>query len=246
MLRSARSLRDYHIRATDGNIGRIKDFLFDGQEWVVRYAVVDTSEWLAGRKVLLIPGMLGLPSTDGNIVPVDLTREQVQNSPPFSSDKPVARQNEVDLFEYYGWSPYWGAGHGGFTRPVARVAEPEHRAMAGVSPAGDPNLRSMREVDGYSIEAVDGGIGHVEDFILDDETWSVRYLVVDTRKWLSGKRVLVSPEWVDTIRWRDRIVRVGLSKEEVRDSPPYDPNQPVNRQDEVHLYDYYGRPKYWT
>jgi sporulation protein YlmC with PRC-barrel domain len=246
MLRSAKSLRDYHILATDGNIGRIKDFLFDGQEWIVRYVVVDTSEWLAGRKVLLIPSALGLPSTDGNIVPVELTREQVRNSPPFDSDKPVSRQNEVDLFEYYGWSPYWGAGHGGFTRPVARAVEPEQRAMAGVSPAGDPNLRSMREVDGYSIEATNGEIGHVEDFILDDEQWTVRYLVVDTRKWLSGKRVLVSPEWVDTIRWRDRIVRVELSKEQIRDSPSYDPYQAVNRQDEVHLYDYYGRPKYWA
>lgn len=245
MLRSARSLRDYHIQARDGHIGRIKDFLFDGQEWVVRYVVVDTSEWLAGRKVLLVPHTLGLPSAEGHIVPVELTREQVRHSPPFHADKPVSRQNEVDLFEYYGWSPYWGAGRNGFTRPVARV-NPEERTTAGSPPSGDPDLRSVREVDGYSLEAADGKVGHVEDFILDDEEWMIRYLVVDTRKWLSGKRVLVSPEWVDMIQWRDRIVRVEVSKEQIRDSPPYDPNQAVNRQDEVHLYDYYGRPKYWT
>lgn len=246
MLRSAKSLRDYHIQATDGNIGRIKDFLFDGKEWVVRYAVVDTSEWLAGRKVLLIPGILGSPSTEGNLVPVELTREQVHNSPPIDAAKPVSRQNEVDLFEYYGWSPYWGAGHGGFTRPVARAIDAEQREASGISPPGDPNLRSMREVDGYAIEAVDGAIGHMEDFILDDEQWQVRYLVVDTRTWLSGRRVLVSPEWADAIRWQDRVVRVELTKEQIQDSPAYDPRQPVNRQDEVHLYDYYGRPKYWT
>jgi len=246
MLRSARSLRDYHIRATDGNVGWIKDFLFDGQDWTVRYAVVDTSEWLPGRKVLLIPSTLGLPSTDGRIVPVELTREQVRNSPGIEMDKPVSRQNEIDLFEYYGWSPYWGAGHGGFTRPIARSVAAEQREASGIAPPGDPDLRSMQEVDGYSIEAANGPIGHVEDFILDDEQWLVRYLVVDTRKWLPGKRVLVSPEWVDTIRWRDRVVRVELSKEQIRDSPAYDPSQPVNRQDEVHLYDYYGRPKYWA
>ena len=245
MLRSAKGLRDYHIQATDGNIGRIKDFLFEGDEWVVRYAVVDTGEWLSGRKVLLVPDVLGLPSTEGEVVPVDLTQEQVQNSPDIDAEKPVSRQNELDLFEYYGWSPYWGAGHGGFTRPVVRAVEPEQKEAAGIAPPGDPHLRSMREVDGYKIHATDDHIGHVEDFIIDEEQWLVRYIVVDTRNWLPGKRVLVSPEWVQRIRWRDRGVWVELTKDEIKDGPAYDPNQPINRQYEMHLYDYYGRPKYW-
>jgi hypothetical protein len=241
MLRSAKSLRDYHVRATDGNIGRIKDFLFDSREWVVRYAVVDTGEWLPGRTVLLIPDVLGLPSIEGQILPVHLTREQVRQSPSAETDKPVSRQYEADLFEYYGWSPYWGAGRSGITEHVVRTDE-----KTGIAPGGDSNLRSMREVAGYSIRATDGGIGHVEDFIVEDESWLVRYLVVDTRNWLPGKRVIVAPGWVEGIDWRGRTVALELSREEVRHSPPYDPNQPVNRQYEVHLYDYYGRPKYWT
>jgi hypothetical protein len=104
----------------------------------------------------------------------------------------------------------------------------------------------MREVAGYSISATDGKVGHVEDFILSDEDWIVRYIVVNAGTWLSGKRVLVSPEWAHEILWRDRTVLLDLSREEIRNSPPYDPNQPVNRQDEVHLYDFYGRPKYWS
>ncbi len=247
MLRSAKSLHDYHIRATDGNVGRVKDFLFDGREWVVRYVVVDTSEWLPGGMVLLIPDVLGLPSVaTGRILPVELTRDQVRNSPPIDADKPVSRQSEVDLFEYYGWSPYWGAGRGGLTRHVVRAKESEERERAAIAPPGDPDLRSMREVAGYSISATDGKIGRLEDFILDDEDWVVRYLVVDTGKWLTGRRVLVSPGWVGEIVWRDRVVSLELSMDEIRDSPPYDPSQPVNRQDEVHLYDYYGRPRYWT
>jgi len=240
MLRSAKSLRDYHIRATDGNIGRVNDFLFDGGQWVIRYLVVDTSEWLPGRKVLLIPDVLGPPSTEGEVLPVTLTREQVENSPDIETDKPVSRQHERDLFEYYGWSPYWGAGRSGLTRHVARVDE-----KTGTSP-GDSNLRSMREVAGYSIHATDGHIGHVEDFIIDDEEWAVRYIVVDTRNWLPGRKVIVAPEWVSRIDWRGKAVSLGHSREEVRDSPPYDPNQPVNRQYELRLYDYYGRPKYWA
>ena len=241
MLRSAKSLRDYHVRATDGNMGRVKDFLFDSREWAVRYAVVDTGEWLPGRTVLLILDVLGAPSTEGQILPVDLARDQVRNSPDVDADKPVSRQHEADLFEYYGWSPYWGAGRSGLTEHVVRTDD-----SAGASPPGDPNLRSMREVAGYSIAATDGSIGHVEDFIIEDENWAVRYVVVDTRNWLPGKRVIVSPEWVEDIDWRGRTVSLKLSRDEVKDSPPYDPSQPVNRQYEVHLYDYYGRPKYWT
>ena len=246
MLRSARSLHNYHIRATDGNVGRVKDFLFDGQEWVVRYVVVDTSEWLAGRMVLLVPEVLGTPGTEGHILPVELTREQVRNSPDIDADKPVSRQNELDLFEYYGWSPYWGAGRSGFTRHVVRTLESEEKEPAAIAQPGDPDLRSMQEVAGYSISALGGKIGHVEDFILDDEGWVLRYLVIDTRNWLPGKRVLVSPEWVREILWRERTVSLELSHDEIRGSPPYDPSQPVNRQDEAHLYDYYGRPRYWT
>jgi len=241
MLRSAKSLRDYHIHATDGNIGRVKDFLFDGQAWVIRYVVVDTSEWLPGKKVLLIPDALGAPSTEGEILPVALTRDDVENSPDVEADKPVSRQHEVDLFEYYGWSPYWGTGREGPTPHAARTQE-----ATAVATPGSSDLRSMREVAGYAIHATDGHIGHVEDFIIDDESWVIRYIAVDTRNWLPGRRVIISPDWVSHIDWQSRSVSIEHSKDEVRHSPPYDPSQPVNRQYEVHLYDYYGRPKYWT
>jgi uncharacterized protein YwbE len=240
MLRSARSLRDYHVQATDGSIGRVKDFLFDGQEWVVRYVVVDTSEWRSGRTVLLIPDVLGPSSVEGRILPVALTCEQVRRSPDLDSDKPVSRQHESALFEHYGWPPYWGGGRRG-----TRAPEAETNAEAGGLAGSDPNLRSMQHVDGYSIQALDGDIGRVEDFIIEDENWTIRDIVVDTRNWLHGKHVLIAPEWVKSIDWQDKTVALELSQEEVKNSPPYDPNQPVNRQYEVHLYDYYGRPKYW-
>lgn len=246
MLRSAKSLRDYHIHATDGNVGHIKDFYFDGQEWFVRYVVVDTSEWLPSRTVLLVSDILGTPSEKEKALSVELTREQVRNSPDVDTNKPVSRQHELDLFDYYGWSPYWGAGRSGFTQHVVRAPQAEEAGQAAVAQAGDPNLRSVREVAGYSIFATDEKVGHVEDFILSDEDWIVRYLVVNAGNWLSGRRVLISPEWVHEILWRDRTVVVDLTKDEIRGSPPYDPNQPVNRQDETHLYDFYGRPKYWT
>ncbi len=239
MLRSAKSLHDYHVRASDGNVGRVKDFLFDSQEWVVHYAVVETGEWLRGRLVLLIPGVLGAPSTEGQVLPVELTREQVKDSPDIDAAKPVLRQHEMELFEYYGWSPYWGVSPEDSTAHVDSTDE-----QAGIAP-GKPTLCSMHVLTGYAIRATDGAVGHVEDFVLEDESWIVRYIVVNTRHWLSGNRVIVSPEWVEVIDWEARTISLSLSRGEVKNGPPYDPNQPVNRQYEVHLYDYYGRPKYW-
>jgi hypothetical protein len=107
-------------------------------------------------------------------------------------------------------------------------------------------LRSARSLQDYHVQATDGAVGYIEDFILDDESWGVRYLVVDTKHWFGGKRVLISSEWVEGIDRPGRMVLLTLSQKQVKDSPPYDPSQPVNRQDEIRLYDYYGRPKYWT
>ena len=240
MLRSARSLRDYHVQATDGNIGRVKDFLFDSQEWVARYIVVDTSEWRPGRTVLLTPDVVGSPSVEGRVLPVSLTSEQVHNSPEIDTDKPVSRPQEAALFEHYGWPPYWSGGHRMLREPAAETDEEVDLATGAAA-----HLRSMRQVDGYAIRALDGAGGRVEDFIIEDENWTIRDLVVDTRNWLHGKHVLIAPEWVAGIEAQDKTVALELSQEEVKESPPYDPNQPVNRQYEVHLYDYYGRAKYW-
>ena len=107
-------------------------------------------------------------------------------------------------------------------------------------------LRSVKSLHDYHVQATDGAVGHVEDFILEDEKWLVRYLVVDTSNWLAGKRVIVAPQWVDGVDQLGRTISLTLSRAEVKNSPPYDPNQPVNREYEIHLYDYYGRPKYWT
>ena len=109
----------------------------------------------------------------------------------------------------------------------------------------DKHLRSMDEVIGYHIQTLDGWLGHVADFIINDETWTIRYIVVDTRNWLPGKKVLLSPNWIDATNWAQRKVHLDVTSQQVRDCPEYDPAAPVNREYEARLYDFYGRPKYW-
>lgn len=247
MLRSLKSLRDYTIRALDGDIGSIHAFLFDDLTWTVRYLVVKTGGWLTGRRVLLSPIVVDAPDWERHILPVRLTQEQIREAPPVNADKPVSRQMEEELHTHYGWSPYWrnpmppiGAGAMAAAQAIAATAEEKKGQRQ-----QDVHLRSSHEVIGYHIQARDGEIGHVDDFIAEDDTWIIRYLVVDTRTLLPGKKVLVAPTWVEKVDWVGRSVQVDLSRETIKDSPEFDPSAPVNRRYEVRLYDYYGRPKYW-
>ena len=248
MLRSAAEMIGYRILATDGGIGDLKDIYFDDKFWTIRYLVIDTGKWLPGKHVLISPLAAREPGLGEQALPVSLTREQVKSAPPADSEKPVSRQYEASLRQYYGWPFYWvtpppgqmpaGAPIGG----IPPVEAPDKRS---VEPEGDPHLRSVREVVGYQIAAADGDAGHVEDFIADTKTWTIRYLVVDTRNWLPGRKVLVALPWVDAVKWTDRSVQVGLTKEQIKESPECDPGQPVSRDYEQRLYDYYGRAAYW-
>jgi len=249
MLRSIEGLQGYTIFAKDGEIGKVHEFYFDDQTWVIRYLVGDTGNWLVGRRVLISPLALGQPDWAAHTLPVGLTKKQVEDSPHISTDQPVSRQMEEELHTYYGWAPYWrGAtplgGMGGLAvaQMIAGTKEEESETK---EKEGDPHLRSTREVIGYYIQARDGEVGHVEDFIADDEYWYIRYMVVDTRNWLPGKKVLVAPAWVEGVNWAENKVFVDLLRETIKHCPEYDPSAPVNREYEVRLYDYYGRPKYW-
>jgi hypothetical protein len=253
MFLSVKNLSNYTIEATDGTIGHVHSFLFDDQNWAIRYLVVDAGTWLLGRKVLVAPAALGKPEGQMEVFPVGLTREQVKGSADIDTEKPVSRQQEIELHKYYNWAPYWVGTFG----PTGILDAP---VVPGVNTQGkesqpasveakeetDPHLRSTKEVLGYKIHAEDGQIGHVEDFIVHVDDWIIRYMVVDTRSWLPGRKVMISPDWwIKDISWADSEVVVDVTRDLIEGSPEFDPAYPVNREYETRLYDYYGRPKYW-
>lgn len=247
MLRSIKDIEGYVLGAQDGEIGRCSDFFFDDRNWTVRYIVADTRKWLPGRKVLISPISIGDADGSTRTLKVGLTRDQIKDSPPLDSDAPVSRRYEIAYNQYYDWAHYWGGasvwGADRYPRLLHRI-DASRRVPR--EKEGDPALRSSREVTGYHIQATDKDIGHVEDFIVDQETWIMRYLVVDTSNWLPGSRkVLVAPTWVDQVDWKRRKVLVNLTRDQVKESPQYDPRVPVNRSYEVALYDFYGRPYDW-
>ena len=253
MLRNLKEIKGCSLHARDGAIGEIKDVFFDDHRWHVRYFVVETGAWLKKRQVLISPIALGTPDWAQQVFPVKLTKEQVRNSPSVDTDKPVSRQYEGTLREYYGWPPYWGTmfAEGGIATPVITpptAADPSSRGdiEAGPSPRrkGDPFLRSAQDTLNYPIEAIAGAIGHVDDFLFDDGAWRVRYLVVDPRNWLPGRKVVLAPDWIRDVSWEKKCVYVDLSREAIKGSPPYDAATPWNHAYGAELHDHYQRPRY--
>lgn len=263
MLRSLQDLEKCTIGATDGDVGHVRDGYFDDHAWVIRYLIVDTGSWLASRKVLISPISIQKPDWAAHRLPVVITRDQVKDSPDIDTDQPVSRQHEALYLGYYGYPSYWGGagmwgggmipmamypGYGGVPGGSAereQAIEESAKAERARHRDDDPHLRSCSAVVGYHIQATDGEIGHVEGFLIDDESWAIRYLVVNTSNWWLGHRVLIAPQWIDGVHWSEQTVTVDLSREAVKAAPPYEPATDLDRQRETGLYTHYGRPPYW-
>jgi hypothetical protein len=250
MLIGVKDLMGFTLAATDGAIGEVQDCYFDDVHWTGRYLVVDTGGWLSGRQVLISPMAVRAIDTAGERVIVQLTRAQVEQSPDIDTHRPVSRQHEIALLQHYGFPTYWYGPYawGPVMLPTplgAGAMTDEIAARADQDNLEDAHLHATSEVIGYNIQARDGAIGHVDDFLLDDRAWTIRWLVIDTRNWLPGKHVLVAPDWVEHVAWTERAVRVGLTRARIEGAPEYDRERPVDRAYELRLFEYYGRPTYW-
>jgi len=232
-------LKKFHLQALDGEIGKPDEFYFDDQSWTVRYFVVQTGNWLFGREVLIAPGMLSGVDDRKKTVGVELTREQVENSPEVETVKPVSRYYEEQYHLYYGWQPYWASDL--LSTPEVRPAFypiPDDEKKTQKPP--DIHLRSSRAVTGYTILAVDGEIGTMKDFILGDEEWGIRYLEVDVGSWLRGRKVVVSPAWIKDVDWLRNEVSVKLSRESIQSAPEYDPAAFITKEYELEVFKHYS------
>lgn len=245
MLYKTKTLKGYKLDSLDGELGKVKEFYFDDQHWTIRYLVADTGNWLTGRQVLISPYALVAAIREDEHIAIDLTKKQIEDSPSLDSDKPVSRQFEESYYGYYGWPMYWGGPYmwGNYTSLQRNRAPSDYRQG---EKAWDPHLRSTQEVTGYHIQAADGEVGHVEDFIIDDETWAIRYLIVDTRNWWPGKKVLVSPQWIERVSWSDSKVFINLSRAAIKRSPEFKEDSLLNRDYENELHQYYQRQGYWA
>jgi hypothetical protein len=245
----------------------VRDIYFDDHKWVMRYLIVETGSWLSARKVLISPIAIGQPDWAARVLPVSITQEQVKGSPDIDTDKPVSRQHEMQYLGYYGYPHYWGGdglwgiraypgamltgvGYAGSGADylvaqandvrAAEAAEERHEDNS------DPYLRSCNALLRYHIEATDGGMGHVKGLLVDEETWAIRYLIVETSNWWGGHQVLIAPQWIQEISWPHATIDVNLTRQAVKEAPAYDASLPLNRDHEMNLYRHHGRAGYWA
>lgn len=216
MLNKAKTLNSYKMYSLDGEIGKVKEFYFDDRHWAIRYLVADTGNWLTGRHVLISPHALSAVNKEKKLITINLTKKQIEDSPSLGSDKPVSLQFEEDYYGYYGWPMYWGGPLMlGIFPYIMRDAEKWEKSTRGER-AWNPHLRSSKEVRGYHIHAKDGEIGHIEDFIIDDETWAIRYLIIDPHSLWTGIKVQVSPKWIEYVNWNDLKVFVNHTRTDIK------------------------------
>jgi hypothetical protein len=251
MLTNATFFKGLVIHATDGELGTVDQFYFDDETWAIRYFAVETGGWLGDRQVLISP--ISIIHTDWRAKRLDvaLTKQQVENSPDIDTHRPVSRQHEAMYSDYYGYNYYWTGpplwGSSAFcpadlATPTLNSKEPMKDRLR---ESMDSHLRSTEAVTGYHVEATDGEIGHLDGFVVDDETWAIRYVEVATRNWWPGKKVLVSPGWIERVSWTDSKVYTALSREAIKGCPEYLLSRPLTREYESEIYAHYGRAPYW-
>jgi hypothetical protein len=216
MLEKASTLKGYSLSSLDGEIGTVGDFFFDDRYWTIRYLLADTGGWLSGRQALISPGDLSPERGRPHRFSVGLTKEKIKESPYLEPGTPVSQQLENSRFGYFGWPMYY------------------------------PHLRSTKEMRDYNLAACDGEIGHVQDLLIDSATWKIRYLVIDTRNSSDDKYVVVAPEWIDRVSWKEAKVFTSLSSASITPAPEYRTESPPTREYEERLHRHYGRPGYWT
>lgn len=254
MLTTLLDWRGFQLRAIDKDLGSVDDFYFDHRTWTVRYLVIDTGNWLPGRKVLIGPEAIQPIPVDEMVIPVNLTSTAIEDSPGIESDLPFSLQKERELRLFFRWREYWNdemfiqsAAPGGANvpLPIAVTTVTQDPDNSPIEHHPNPYLRSANEVQGYAIHASDGELGQVVDFIVREGSWSIRYLVIDVGNWLIGRKVLLSPRWVSRIDWSHQAVEIEVRRVMVEQSPEYIAGEAITRDYEKRLYDHYHKPHDW-
>lgn len=261
---SAKKLTGYDVFAIDGQVGVLEDFLFDDEKWTIRYFVIGVGNWLDKRQVLLSPICLDMVDQNRAGLNVIADKQTIKDSPDVLSEPPISRQQEVKIHNHYGWSHYWAGNELWGPHPSPRALTSLGRGKMGDEEVDDKvfeevrelqeksqptNLRSIKEIasqlTGYSISAQDGNFGHVDDVLIDEDTWTIRYFVIDTMKWWPSKHVIISPDWITDISWADRHVVIDLTQQDIKDGPVYDPDQTLSKPFEEEVHDAYKKKAYW-
>ncbi|MDQ2864077.1 MAG: PRC-barrel domain-containing protein [Bacteroidota bacterium] len=227
MQRTIKSLIGYGMEATDGDIGEVEEFYFEDTTWLIRYLILKTGNWFLYRKVLISPQAIVKKYKASGLFAVNLSKEQIRTSPDIDTDKPVSRQQDIELYGHYVWQRYGSGFYAGGSAVIDNDPIIDEKIVKEADPNDkrsddDLHLRSTKTIIGYHIHASDGDFGHVSDFIFDDANWQIIFLVVDTHNWFGGKKVLIETGTVKEIQWDNSKVILNISTDEIKECPLFD------------------------
>jgi hypothetical protein len=213
MLQDIEEIYGDKLAALDGDIGHVKEFYFDDKTWTIRYLVADMGSWLTGRHVLLSPDTFGRLDKQEKTLHVKLHKKQIENSSSLESHRSISRQYEMEYYCYPAEAPVnWPAVNRVLIPSLKSDAEAhlQHHRRA------EKHLQSTRAVTGYSIQATDGTIGHVSGLLTDDQTWTIREVVVETGHWYPNKQILISINKIERISYEESKIFVNLTKADIQ------------------------------
>lgn len=247
MLRSIEDLIKSGVTCPDGDLGRVEQVYFDVRTWGMCYLIVDTSAWGYGEKIWVPLRCISQIDFASGVVKLNRTQQKMLSSSSLDTKTPVSRLQEVRIFDYYDCKPYWEEAnfHGTPHDPAAplepdantRMTEQMNALNALNALNATVHPLSTKEVGGFTIEALEGPIGHIRDFVFDDETWLIRYLTVDTRDWWqSESEVLLSTESFKCIDSTTSTISTSLSRDAIKRSPAYIDAVPLSRMYETQLH----------
>lgn len=231
MYRSINQLRHYKTLTTDNESCAIEDVFFNQKSWDIHYIVIETGSWLMDREILLHPDIVKEVIDKDKKLVLPMTKEKVVESPAVNSVLPIAQEAELLLAKYWEWVPKDTPGPLPYEAGDTIEAETDTETKAFSEDAAKSKLRSWKEVEGYTIHAVDSKFGHIEDLLFDDN-WRICYAVVDTRNWIPGKKVLLPVREIEKIRWSEHALHVDATSELVKTAPFYEPSTGVTAEDE--------------
>ncbi len=256
MMHTLNDLDDFVIHATDGHIGKVKDFYFDDRRWVIRYLVVEIGSASKSHKVLLSPAVIKHLNREDKTLTVDMSVSEINASPHIDTERTAAMQYEIDYLSYYGYAFYWGNNLQSSLSSLDEAGDISGQTLnsdaqdifLAIDSArrmyGDRHLRSCYEIVDYHIQALDGEIGHLESILIDEDTWTVQYCIANTSNWWLGQQVLITPQAIKDISWGSTKIYVDMTRQQIKEAPLFDPSAPANRERELGVYLHYERGGY--
>ncbi len=205
MFHDLKTLTGSVVVATDGEIGKVTDFLFNDQSWTIGYLVVDVRRRLIRRDVVLTVAAVKEPDWSKKVFQLQLTREQVRDSPVVDSVEPVSRQQRIAMEEYFGRFACWVDRQAGGSSIPTGTEYPLHSK-------GNPHLRSAWHLTGYTVWSAGNEVGYLEGFIVDEPAWHIGYLNVKAGDWLNSRSVLIPTHSVESISWADHRVKLHRNR----------------------------------